>query len=113
MMANQSAASAEDVTNLGRMLNKTNAVANAEVYYDLKGVHCLGCAMEAEALVKHLPGVASADLNFSKSLLGIRFDSNQITDVKIEDSLRELGISYLKNTLKATDSTELSPRLVQ
>lgn len=99
MMAFQTSASAQDVQSLSAKIALASPNADSEIFYDLKGVHCLGCGMEAELMVRELPGVASAELNFSKALLGIRFDSSQITAPEIESSLKKLGMEYKKNQL--------------
>ncbi len=106
MMAFQSKASAQDVQSLSSKIASASIQTDSEVYYDLQALHCIGCAMEAEVLVRSLPGVASAELNFSKALLGIRFDSKQISADSIEASIKKLGIEYKKNTLSSAPSMQ-------
>lgn len=95
MMAMQNTATANDVAVLGEELGESGVIPDSRlVYFQLEKLHCMGCALEAEFAVSKLDGVEKAELNFQKSLLGVRFDGETQSRKAIEAKLLELGISF-------------------
>jgi len=61
------------------------------IYFALEGVLCAGCAIAAENVLRHRPGVRSADVSFAAERGRLQYDSVQVDPVAILKDLDRLG----------------------
>ncbi len=60
-------------------------------YFSLKGMWCAGCATAAEALLRHQPGVRSADISFAAERGRVSYDPSQVDLDRLLARLGRLG----------------------
>ena len=60
-------------------------------YFSLKGMWCPGCATAAEGLLRHQPGVRSADISFAAERGRVSYDPSQVDPDRLMARLSRLG----------------------
>lgn len=65
--------------------------ANATNHFRITGMHCDGCARGIQSELKHLPGVVSADVNFSNKLAVVACDTNRVSVDQLKKAVVEAG----------------------
>jgi len=60
-------------------------------YFSLGGMWCAGCAAAAEQVLRHKPGVRSADVSFAAERGRIQYDPTQIDPSAVLETLDRLG----------------------
>ncbi len=60
-------------------------------YFSLKGMWCPGCATAAEGLLRHQPGVRSADVSFAAERGRVSYDPSQVDPDRLLARLSRLG----------------------
>jgi copper chaperone CopZ len=64
--------------------------------YELKGLHCPGCAAEMEYKIQEMEGVESADILFSKKLLILETSLARTNLKLLAKNMRDLGYCELR-----------------
>lgn len=64
--------------------------------YQVKGMHCLNCAMHLENLSEELPGIVSISASYQKMKMEIEFDETIIEEEKIIQAAKEIGYELIK-----------------
>lgn len=57
----------------------------------IRGMHCPSCVMNINGVLEDLEGVMSADTNFAKSDVLVKFDSEKLPKEKILSEIENLG----------------------
>ncbi|HPT22428.1 MAG TPA: heavy metal translocating P-type ATPase [Bacteroidales bacterium] len=67
--------------------------------YPVTGLGCASCAARSEALLKTLPGVKNASVNFADSSLSIKFSPVIITPEEIKRAMQSIGYDIITDEL--------------
>lgn len=59
--------------------------------FQVKGMHCVGCAMSIDGALEDLPGVKSAATNYARQLVEVSYDESQVTEEQIITVLQAEG----------------------
>ena len=51
--------------------------------FQIKGMHCVSCAMTVDGAVEDLAGVKSASTNYARQFSEVEYDEKKVTDVQI------------------------------
>lgn len=65
--------------------------ANATNQFQITGMHCDGCANGIASELKHLPGVAYAQVTFSNRLAVVAYDTNRVSAEGLKKVIVEAG----------------------
>jgi Cu+-exporting ATPase len=65
--------------------------------YRVKGMHCASCAGAIESLVKKLPGVTSAEVNYGTETARVSFAGEPLADAALSAPVAKLGYSLLSS----------------
>lgn len=66
--------------------------------YPVLEMSCAVCAMNVENLVRELPGVTSASVNFAAGTLQVTFDPDRITPPKMREAVQAIGYDLIVET---------------
>jgi Cu+-exporting ATPase len=55
------------------------------------GMHCSSCAVNIDLTLEDLPGVKTANTNYAKSITIIKFDSQEIDQQHLVQTIKKLG----------------------
>ncbi|MBI2008664.1 heavy-metal-associated domain-containing protein [Candidatus Amesbacteria bacterium] len=59
--------------------------------FPITGMHCASCAVNIQRVLKKLPGVATATVNFATEKAQVEYDPEQVDEGKINEVIRPLG----------------------
>lgn len=59
--------------------------------FQIKGMHCVGCAMTIEGALEDLKGVKSASANYVKQNAEIEYDDKQVTEKQLIEAIQKAG----------------------
>lgn len=59
--------------------------------FKITGMHCASCALVIEDVLKKIPGINSASVNFATENLYVEFDRNDLDSERIIDSIKKVG----------------------
>lgn len=65
--------------------------ANVTNRFEIRGMHCGGCAGGLQAELKLVPGVGSAEVSFPKRLAVVAYDTNRVSQSQLLKVVREAG----------------------
>lgn len=74
-----------------RLYVKYSSANQAEITFFLKDIHCAACIWLIEKIEDLIPGVISANVNFSDNTVNIKFKPSIVTISKIASTLNSLG----------------------
>lgn len=57
----------------------------------IEGMSCTGCSSGIQAMLKHTPGVISADVSLERKEANVEFDPSLITREKIVEAINNMG----------------------
>ncbi|MBE3519358.1 MAG: copper-translocating P-type ATPase [Firmicutes bacterium] len=83
---------------------------NEEVVLDLGGMRCAACAANIERLLRGLPGVSDAAVNFAAEKASVKFDPAVISLERITRAVSELGYEARVHTGEELDSQDREKR---
>lgn len=61
--------------------------------FQIKGMHCVGCAMTIDGALEEVPGVKSASTNYARQFADVEYDEREVTDEQIINAVRAAGYS--------------------
>jgi P-type Cu+ transporter len=61
--------------------------------FDVKGMHCVGCAMTIDGALEDVPGVKAATTNYARQVVEVEFDEQKVTDQVIVVTIEMAGYS--------------------
>jgi Cu2+-exporting ATPase len=59
--------------------------------FQIKGMHCVGCAMTVDEALEALPGVNSASTSYAKQVVEVVYNDQQVTEQQLVDAVRKAG----------------------
>ena len=63
--------------------------------YPVTGMSCASCAARTETLVKSLPGISRASVNFADTSLYVDFNPHSITASEIKKAVQSIGYDLI------------------
>ena len=63
--------------------------------FQIKGMHCAGCAMTIEGALEDLPGVKEANANYAKQFAEVEYDASKVNETQLIEALRQAGYSVV------------------
>lgn len=61
--------------------------------FQIRDMHCAGCAMTIEGALEDLPGVTEANANYAKQIAEVEFDESKVTEKQMIDAIKQAGYS--------------------
>jgi len=59
--------------------------------FQVKGMHCVGCAMTIDGALEHLEGVKSATTHYAKQLVEVEYDDKKLSETVIIKAIEGAG----------------------
>ncbi len=59
--------------------------------FQIRGMHCVGCAMTVDGALEDLPGVKSARTNYARQVAEVEYDERKVTDARLIEAIRAAG----------------------
>ena len=63
--------------------------------YPVTGLHCASCAARTESLVKSLPGIKSASVNFADTSIRVEFSPDDISPSEMKKAVQSIGYDII------------------
>ncbi len=60
-------------------------------HFQIRGMHCVGCAMTVDGALEDLPGVKSARTNYARQVAEVEYDERKVTDARLIEAIRAAG----------------------
>lgn len=57
----------------------------------IKGMHCVGCAMTVDGALEDLPGVKSASTNYARQTTDVEYDEQKVTEAQLIAAVEQAG----------------------
>lgn len=80
-----------------------NSIIVAKTNLPVLGMSCAACAGSVESVLKSLPGIASAEVNFAAQTVQIAFDSRMITLPDMQKAVQSFGYDLIFQTENAAE----------
>jgi copper chaperone CopZ len=61
--------------------------------FQIRGMHCTGCAMTIEGALEDLPGVKTAKANYAKQIAEVEYDQTKVTEQQMIEAIQKAGYS--------------------
>ncbi len=59
--------------------------------FQIKGMHCVGCAMTVDGALEDLAGVKSATTNYARQVADVEYDERKVGEAQILAAIRGAG----------------------
>ncbi|NWF67496.1 MAG: heavy-metal-associated domain-containing protein [Chloroflexi bacterium] len=59
--------------------------------FQIKGMHCVSCAMNVEGALEDLPGVKTARVNYAKASAEVEFDEQEVNEKQMIEAIQKAG----------------------
>ncbi len=59
--------------------------------FQIKGMHCVVCAMTIDGALEDLPGVKSAATNYARQVADVEFDERKVGEAQILAAIEQAG----------------------
>ncbi len=59
--------------------------------FQIRGMHCVGCAMTVDGALEDLPGVKSARTNYARQIAEVEYDERKVTDTRLIEAIQAAG----------------------
>ncbi len=59
--------------------------------FQIRGMHCVGCAMTVDGALEDLPGVKSARTNYARQVAEVEYDERKVTGARLIEAIRAAG----------------------
>jgi P-type Cu2+ transporter len=76
-------------------MNTQTTLENLKLHLPVLQMTCASCAVSVESIVKNLPGVIDANVNYASAKLSIEIDPKKITVQKIKKAIQSVGYDLL------------------
>ena len=64
--------------------------------FQIKGMHCVGCAMTIDGALEDLPGVQSASTSYAKQVVDVSYDDKKVTEQQMIEAVRKAGYQVVE-----------------
>lgn len=61
--------------------------------FQIKGMHCTGCAMLIDGSLEDLEGVKSANTHYARQVVDVEYDEKQLSEADILATIADAGYS--------------------
>ena len=68
--------------------------------FQIKGMHCVGCAMTVDGALEDLSGVKSATTSYAKQVVEVEYDAEKLPEALILKTIENVG--YQAQRIDAT-----------
>lgn len=76
-------------------ISKTEQSSSGTQSFPVTGMSCASCSASIESILKKLPGVNSANVNYANATAQVDFDANKITGNELKQALQAVGYDLL------------------
>ncbi len=59
--------------------------------FQIRGMHCVACAMTVDGVIEDLTGVQSASTNYARQWVDVIYDETKVTEQKIIETVNDAG----------------------
>ncbi len=59
--------------------------------FNIKGMHCVGCAMTIDGALEDMQGVKEARTNYARQSVEVEYDERTLTDADLIEAIRVAG----------------------
>ena len=70
-------------------------MATVKKNFPVLEMSCASCAMSVESMVRSIPGVEAASVNFASNLLIVEYDPVQVTPGRLQEAVRSIGYDLI------------------
>ena len=70
-------------------------MATVKKNFPVLEMSCASCAMSVESMVRSIPGVEVASVNFASNLLNVEYDPVQVTPGRLQEAVRSIGYDLI------------------
>lgn len=70
-------------------------MATVKKNFPVLEMSCASCAMSVESMVRSIPGVEAASVNFASNLLNVEYDPVQVTPGRLQEAVRSIGYDLI------------------
>src|SRR5688500_9272401 len=67
---------------------------------------CAACAVSVESMLKSVPGVQDAGVNFANQSAWVQYDANAVTRQTLQNTVRSIGYDLVIDTANSADIKE-------
>lgn len=70
-------------------------MATVKKNFPVLEMSCASCAMSVESMVRSIPGVEAASVNFASNLLNVEYDPGEVTPGRLQQAVRSIGYDLI------------------
>ena len=70
-------------------------MATVKKNFPVLEMSCASCAMSVESMVRSIPGVEAASVNFASNLLNVEYDPGGVTPGRLQQAVRSIGYDLI------------------
>ena len=70
-------------------------MATVKKNFPVLEMSCASCAMSVENMVRSIPGVEAASVNFASNLLNVEYDPGEVTPGRLQQAVRSIGYDLI------------------
>lgn len=59
--------------------------------FQIRGMHCTGCAMLIDGVLEDLQGVKSANTSYARQIVEVEYDESSVSEEAILNAVKEAG----------------------
>ena len=59
--------------------------------FQIRGMHCTGCAMSIDGALEDLRGVKSANTSYARQIVDVEYNENEVSEAQILAAIRDAG----------------------
>lgn len=63
--------------------------------FQIRGMHCVGCAMTIDGVLEDLLGVKSATTNYARQFVDVVYDDSQVTEELMVGAVEDAGYTVI------------------
>ena len=63
--------------------------------FQIRGMHCVACAMNIDGALEDLSGVKSATTSYARQIVVVEFDERKVSDAQLVDAIKEAGYAAI------------------
>lgn len=67
----------------------------AKKRFQIRGMHCVGCAMTIDGALEDVPGVKSATTNYARQVVDVVYDDSQVTEELMVGAVEDAGYTVI------------------
>lgn len=68
--------------------------------FQIKGMHCVGCALTIDGALEDLPGVKAVTTSYAKQSFDVEYDPQKVSEAEIIVAIRHSGYDVKEKDIK-------------